>query len=184
MTITESAGPALYGLMAEFADAEDLARATLRAREGGYRHFDCYTPYPDEGVADAMGIHGTRMPFIALIGAILGGGGIFLFQQWIYLNNYPLNLGGRPLDSWPAFIVPSYEMTILFGSFSALIAMFILNGLPKFYHPVFNVERFAAEATTDGFFLVLEAKDPQFDAIETRHFLESLGPREVWDVPL
>ena len=182
MSIIE-ARQALYGLMAEFDGSHELAAALRRVREEGYRYIDAYTPTPDEEVAAALGKTEIRLPYIALIGAFLGGCGIFLLQSWIYLNHYGSNIGGRPLFSWPAFVVASYEMTILFGSFSALIALFIINGLPKLYHPVFNVDRFREVASTDGYFLSVEARDPLFDAAGTRRFLQSLRPREVWDVP-
>lgn len=174
----------LYGVLAEFPDGASLAEATRQVRAAGYRELDAYTPYPDPEVTKALGIRGTRLPFLVLIGALLGGSSIFVFQQWTYLNNYPVNIGGRPLDSWQAFIIPSYEMTILFGAFAGLIGMLVLNGLPKYYHPVFNVERFVEAASTDGYFLCIEAKDPQFDHEATRRFLQSLGSREVWDVPV
>lgn len=173
----------LHALLAEFEDGEQLAVAARQAREAGYRNLDAYTPYPDEAVTEALGLRGTRLPFLVLIGALLGGGGVFLLQQWIYLNDYPINIAGRPLDSWPAFMVATYEMTILFGAFFGIFGMLILNGLPSFYHPVFNVERFIEKSGTDGFFLSIEAKDPQFSRDETRRFLLSLGAREVWDVP-
>ena len=182
MSIIE-ARQALYGLMAEFDGSAELAAATRRVREEGYRYIDAYTPAPDDLVADALGKTSTRLPFIALIGAFLGGAGVFLLQSWIYLNKYPLNIGGRPLFSWPAFAVASYEMTILFGAFSGLIVLFIVNGLPKLYHPVFNVDRFRETASTDGYFLSIEARDPHFDEAATRRLLHSVGAREVWDVP-
>jgi len=173
----------LYGLMAEFEDPHDLAVATARAREAGYRRMDAYTPYPTEEVAEALGLNGTKLPWLTFIGAILGLSIGFIFQNWVHIDNYPLNIGGRPLFSWPSWMPVTFEMTILFGSFTTVIMMLALNGLPQFYHPVFNVSRFIEHAGTDGFFLCIEAADPRFDETETRNFLRGLGAREVMDVP-
>lgn len=171
----------IYGLMAEFHDVEDLIAAARRSREAGYRRIEAYTPYPIEEVAAATGHHHTRLPLIVLIGGIVGALAGYGLQYWVSVIDYPLNIGGRPLHSWPAFIVPTFEMTILFAALSAVFGMFFLNGLPQPYHPVFNVPRFAL-ASRDRYFLVIEASDPLFDREGTRRFLADLNPTEVNEV--
>ena len=170
-----------YGLVAEFENAESLLQAARRTYEEGYRRMDAFSPLPVEGLADAIGFHRTRVPLIVLLGGIVGGLGGFYLQYWISVVNYPVNVGGRPYNSWPSFIPVTFEMTILVAAFSALIGMLALNGLPMPYHPLFNVPRFAL-ATRNRFFLCIEAKDPRFDLQATRQFLESLNAREVSEV--
>lgn len=173
---------ALYGLMAEFDTPTDLVRATHAAYEAGYRKMDAYSPFPIEEASEALGFHQTRVPLIVLIGAILGGTGVYGLQYWINCISYPLNIGGRPWHSWPAFIVPTFEMTVLFGGLAGVFGMFALNGLPMPYHPVFNVERFSA-VTRDKFFLVIEAADSKFDLVNTFEFMEGLHPTSISEVP-
>jgi hypothetical protein len=171
----------LYGLMAEFDKPENLLVAARRAYQEGYRRMDAYTPFPIEGLAEAIGFHHTRLPFIVLMGGIFGavaGFGLFYYTEVI---DYPLNVGGKPFFSWPAFIPITFETTILFAALSAVLGMLALNGLPMPYHPVFNVPQFAL-ATRDRFFLCIEARDPKFDREGTRKFLESLGAQEVSEV--
>lgn len=171
-----------YGMMAEFADARSLVEATRRARESGYTKYDAYTPFPVEGLHQAMDIHHTRLPLIVLIAGIIGAATGFGMQYFAQVIHYPLNIGGKPLNSWPAWIPITFEVTILFATFAAILGMMALNGLPQPYHPVFNVDRFEF-ASRDHFFLVIEAADPKFRADETRAFLQSLSAREVSDVP-
>jgi hypothetical protein len=171
----------IYGLMAEFNDPNALVAATRRAREEGYRRLDAYTPYPIEELSDVLHLHHNKLPMIVLIGGLLGATLGYLMQYYIAVINYPTNIGGRPLHSWPAFIVVTFEMTILCASFAAFLGMLALNGLPMPYHPVFNVERFAL-ATRSRFFLCIEATDPKFDREKTADFLESLDAREVSEV--
>lgn len=171
----------LYGLMAEFDNPQALLAAARRAYAEGYRRMDAYTPFPVEGLAEAIGFSHTRLPLIVLIGGIIGCLGGFLLQYYISVIAYPLNVGGRPLNSWPAFIPVTFEVTILVAALAAVVGMLALNGLPMPYHPVFNVSRFRL-ATRNEFFLGIEATDPKFDREETRQFLESLQPREVYDV--
>ncbi len=171
----------LYGLMAEFDSPRKLIRACELAREAGYRKLDAYTPYPIEEVWEAIGHHKSKLPLIVLGGGLTGAVGGFLFQYWASVIAYPMNIGGRPLNSWVAFIVPSFETTILFAAFAAVLGMFVLNGLPMPYHPAFNVERFA-QASRDRYFLLIGSIDPRFDSEETRRFLEGLEPVEVSDV--
>jgi hypothetical protein len=173
--------PPIYGLMAEFHEAEELIAAARRTREAGYRHVDAYTPYPIEELAEATGQHHSKLPLIVLIGGIVGALTGYLLQYWASVIEYPLNVGGRPYHSWPAFIVPTFEMTILFAAISAVLGMFFLNGLPQPYHPVFNVPRFAL-ASRDRYFLVIDARDPLFDREGTRRFLSELNPTEVNEV--
>jgi hypothetical protein len=173
--------PSTYGLMAEFNDPDDLVRAVRRAREEGYRSMDAYTPFPVEGLARALGFERTRVPLLVLIGGIVGCVGGYLMQYYIAVIDYPINAGGRPLHSWPAFIVITFEMTVLAAALAAVLGMLALNGLPTPHHPVFNVPRFVL-ASRDRFFLVIEAKDARFQLEETRHFLKSLGSREITDV--
>ena len=172
---------ALYGLMAEFERPEALVAAALQARGAGYTRMDAYSPYPVEGLADALGLKGTMVPPIVLIGGIIGCVGGFLMQYWIAGSYYPINIGGRPLNSWPSFIPITFELTVLVAALSAVLGMLALNGLPQPYHPVFNVERFAL-ASRDRFFLAIESRDPKFSIDETRSFLGSLGAKEVSDV--
>jgi hypothetical protein len=167
-----------YGLMAEFEDPNDLVAATRRARAEGYRRMDAYSPLPIEELHEALGAEHTRLPLIVLIGGITGCLGGYGLQFWSATLAYPLNIGGKPLHSWPAFIPVTFECTILVAALSAVFGMLALNGLPQPYHPVFNVPRFAL-ASRNRFFLCIEATDPQFDLQKTRAFLETLNPREV-----
>jgi hypothetical protein len=171
-----------YGLVAEFENAGGLLRAAAGARDAGYKRMDAYSPFPVEGLTEALGQHTTRLPLVVLIGGLLGGVGGYLLQYWSMAVNYPLNVGGRPFHSWPLFIPVTFECTVLGAALAAVVGMLALNGLPMPYHPLFNVERFAL-ATRDRFFLCIRAVDPKFDLAETRRFLEGLGPREVTEVP-
>lgn len=174
--------PPIHGLMAEFDNASDLVQAAHRAHQAGYRRMDAYSPFPIEELGEAIGFHHTNVPLGVLIGGLLGGLSGFLMQYWISAINYPVNVGGRPLNSWPAFIVVTFEMTILGAALFAVLGMLALNGLPMPYHPVFNVERFAF-ASKDRFFLCIEARDPKFDRQATEDFLRALNPRGVTEVP-
>ena len=168
----------VHGLMAEFDDPSSLVAATDRARQEGYRRMDAYSPFPIEELHEALGSHHTRLPLIVLIGGLCGCIGGYLLQYWVSTMAYPLNIGGKPMHSWPAFIPVTFECTILAAALSCVLGMLALNGLPMPYHPVFNVPRFAL-ASRNRFFLCIESKDPKFDLEGTRHFLETLGPREV-----
>jgi hypothetical protein len=174
-------GPVIYGLIAEFDDPNSLVVATRRARQQGFVQMDAYSPFPIEELHEALGTHHTRLPLIVLIGGLVGCLGGFLLQYWVSAVAYPLNVGGKPYLSWPAFIPVTFECTILASALSAVLGMLALNGLPQPYHPVFNVPRFAL-ASRNRFFLCIEARDPQFHVEDTRRFLETLGPREVTTV--
>ena len=171
----------IYGLLAEFEAPEDLVSAAERAYADGYRHMDAHTPFPVHGLAEAIGFHTNRVPLLVLIAGVIGAGLGFFSQYWAAVIDYPINVGGRPLNSWPAFIPITFEVTILVAALTAVLGMLALNGLPQPYHPVFNAPRFAL-ATRDRFFLCIEATEPRFDPVATRAFLEGLGAKEVTDV--
>ena len=168
----------IYGLMAEFEDPTSLVTATERAHREGYRRMDAYSPFPIEELHHALGSKPTRLPLIVLIGGLIGCIGGYTLEYWSSVIAYPLNIGGKPLHSWPAFIPVTFECTILAAALSCVLGMLALNGLPMPYHPVFNVPRFAL-ASRNRFFLCIESTDPKFDIDATRHFLDSLNPREV-----
>jgi hypothetical protein len=171
----------VYGLMAEFEDPTSLVAATQRAHDAGYRSMDAYSPFPIEELHEALGAHHTRLPLIVLIGGLCGGIGGYTLEYWSSVIAYPLNIGGKPLHSWPAFIPVTFETTILGAALACVLGMLALNRLPEPYHPVFNVPRFAL-ASRNRFFLCIESKDPKFDVEGTRHFLETLNPREITSV--
>jgi hypothetical protein len=173
--------PGTYGVIAEFDDPTSLVAAATNAHSAGYRCMDAYSPFPIEELHHAMGSHQSRLPLIVLIGGLVGCLGGYALQYWASAIAYPLNVAGKPLHSWPAFIPVTFECTILGAALSAVLGMLALNGLPMPYHPVFNVPRFAL-ASRNRFFLCIEAKDPKFDLEDTRHFLETLNPREVTTV--
>jgi hypothetical protein len=164
--------------MAEFDDANALVAATRRAHDEGYRRMDAYSPFPIEELHEALGSHHSRLPLIVLIGGLCGCVGGYALQYWAAAIAYPLNVGGRPFNSWPSFIPVTFECTILVAALSAVLGMLALNGLPMPHHPVFNVPRFAL-ASRNRFFLCIEVKDRKFDLESTRRFLETLEPREV-----
>jgi hypothetical protein len=173
--------PPIYGVMAEFPSADALVAAAHQVRAAGYEKVDAFTPYPVEAVSEALALPRSKVPLIVLIGGLLGGFGGYMLQYWSQLIVYPMNIGGRPPHSWPAFIVPTFECTILGAALSAVLGMILINGLPQPYHPVFNVPRFAL-ASRDRFFLVIEARDPKFHSDATRRFLTGLNASEVSDV--
>ena len=173
--------PPFYGLMAEFDNPTDAVAAARAVREEGYRRIDAFSPYPVEELSEAIGAHHTRMPLIVLIGGIVGLIGGFGMQWYLSVINYPLNVGGKPLNSWPAFIPITFETTVLCAALAGIFGMLALNGLPEPYHPVFNVPNFAL-ASRDSFFLLVESRDERFDRAQTAAFLRTLGPREVTDV--
>jgi hypothetical protein len=164
--------------MAEFEDPTSLVTATERAHHEGYRCMDAYSPFPIEELHEALGSAPSRLPLIVLIGGLVGCIGGYALEYWSSVIAYPLNIGGKPLHSWPAFIPVTFECTILAAALSCVLGMLALNGLPMPYHPVFNLPRFAL-ASRNRFFLCIEAKDPKFDLEATRRFLETLNPREV-----
>jgi hypothetical protein len=173
----------IHGLLAEFKTAPEILEAARRAHAEGYRKMDAYTPYPVEGLAAELDLPRTRVPFVVLVGGIVGAAVGFFMQYWAMAVDYPLNVGGRPYNSWPVFIPITFEMMVLVASFAAVLGMFFLNGLPEPYHPLFHVPRFA-RASQDRFFLCIEATDPRFDRRTTRTLLESLHPEgEVVEVP-
>jgi hypothetical protein len=167
--------------MAEYTSPEALVEAAQRAYSEGYRRMDAYTPFPVEGLAEAIGFTRNRMPLIVLIGGILGGLGAYFMMWYSATIHYPINVGGRPLHSWPAFIPITFELTVLGAAFAAVFGMLGLNGLPMPHHPVFNVRGFAL-ASRNRFFLCIQSDDPKFDREATRRFLEGLGPKTVSEV--
>ncbi len=171
-----------YGLLAEFDTPTQLVHAAESAYAAGYRRMDCYTPYPVEEAAEAIGFHKNEVSLVCLIGGLLGVCAMFGLETWISLWAYPLNIAGRPYYSWPAFVVPAYEWTILYAGLSAAFGMLALNGLPQVYHPLFNAPNFRNGASTDKFFLCLEATDPKFESGDTRAFLEGQAPVSIVEV--
>jgi hypothetical protein len=172
----------IHGLAAEFETPEAIVRAARAAHDAGYRRMDAYTPYPMEALADALHYHRTHVPAVMFVGGLVGGIVGYLMQYYLMAVDYPINVGGRPLHSWPAFIPVTFEMTILFSALSGVFGMLGLCGLPMPYHPLFHLPRFA-RASQDRFFLCIEAVDPNFDRERTRRFLEELGPCAVDEVP-
>jgi hypothetical protein len=175
--------PTLYGIMGEFNNPSDLVAAARRTYEAGYRRINGYSPYPIEELSEAIGFTRTSLPLIVLIGGIVGGLGGFFMQYWMEVIDYPLNVGGKPYNSWPAFIPITFECTVLLAAFAAVLGMLVLNKLPQPYHPVFNAPNFAL-ATRDRFFLVIEANDPRFSHDETTQFLSTVGAKNVSDVEI
>lgn len=174
--------PPIYGLVAEFDTPTEIVAAARKAHEEGYRKMDAYSPFPVEGLSEAIGFHKDSVALICLVGGILGLATAYVMQYWINVISYPVNVGGRPLHSWPAFIVVCFEMTVLFGGLAAAFGMLAMNGLPMPYHPLFNVPSFSF-ASRDKFFLCIEAADPKFHREATYKFLSSLAPRTITEVP-
>jgi hypothetical protein len=171
----------LHGLMAEFEDHEELVRAVERVYAEGYRRIDGFSPFPIDGLAEAMGRQCKLVPLFTLLGGIVGGLGAY-FMEWYAMGPfYPLNVGGRPLNSWPNFIPVTFELTVLGASLSAFVSVLALNRLPEPHHPVFNVPGFE-RASIDRFFLMIEVDDPKFELERTRRLLEGLQPVRVSEV--
>jgi hypothetical protein len=181
MTVQAHSNAPVYGLLAEFEHPEDLVHAVRQARSAGYRKMDAYTPFPMEEVAEELGFHHNTLPLIVLIGGILGGCGGFFLQYYASVIDYPIIAGGKPLNSWPAFIPVTFECTILAASLCAVLGMLALNGLPQPHHPLFNDPRFAL-ATRNRFFLCIEAADRKFEREATAKFLSDLKPRGVSEI--
>lgn len=172
----------LYGLLAEFATPEALVHGVRAAHDAGYRRMDAFSPYPMEELADALHYHKTRVPMVMFLGGLVGCISGYLMQYYLMAVDYPINVGGRPLNSWPAYIPVTFEMTILLSALAGVFGLLGLCGLPMPYHPLFHVERFA-RASQDRFFLCIEAKDGRFDLEDTRRFLQTLEPCAIDEVP-
>ena len=172
----------LHGVMAEFDSGQACVDAARRVASEGFTRFEAYTPVPLEELNDIIHVKRSRLSLATLIGGLTGMATGFALQYWASVIEYPLNVGGRPYASWPSFVVPSYELTILFSALTATFFMIIANGLPQPYHPVFNVPRFSM-ASSDKFFIVVETSDPKFDATGTAAFLEGVGAKGVYEVP-
>jgi hypothetical protein len=172
----------MYGVLGEFETEHQLIYAVEKAREAGYTRIEGYAPFPVEGLSEALGLRRNKVPLITLIGGLCGGLGGFFFQYWVNVYAYPLDIAGRPLNSWPAFIPVTFELTVLGASLSAVFGMLALNGLPQPHHPLFNVERFTKHATTDRFFLCIEARDKKFRLEEAARFLQGVNAQHVNEV--
>lgn len=171
----------IYGVLAEFANADALLAAARKARAAGYGPIEAYSPFPIEGLAEAIGFGRNWVPPIVLAGGLLGGLGGYFMQWYSAVISYPINSGGKPPHSWPEFIPVTFELTILIAALAGVAGMLLLNGLPRLHHPVFNVREFDL-ASRNRFFLCLRAGDPEFAS--ARNFLRELHPLGVWDVPL
>jgi len=170
-----------YGLLAEFENPNALVKAARAARAEGYRKLDAYTPFPIEELTDALHLHHNKLPLLVLLGGLTGGLLGYLLQYYVTVFQYPINVAGRPLHSWPQYFVITFECTILLAGLTTVLGLLGLCGLPMPYHPVFNIERFAS-ASRDRFFLCIESKDPLFDRQKTARFLEGLDAKEVSEV--
>jgi hypothetical protein len=170
-----------YGLLAEFSTHEELLRAAEKAYEAGFRKMDGYAPFPVEGLTEALGKQ-TRLPALVLAGGIIGGVGAYYMEWYANVVSYPINIGGRPMHSWPSFIPITFELTVLAAALTAFFGALALNGLPRPYHPLFHIQEFE-RASQDRFFLCIEARDARFDSKQTREFLQSLNPLTIKEVP-
>jgi hypothetical protein len=170
-----------HGVMAEFEDPTSLVNAARAAYEMGFRKLDAYTPFPIEELNDVLHLHKNKLPLIVLCGGVLGALTGYMLQYFVTVIYFPINVAGRPLHSWPSYIVITFELTILFGALATVLGLLGLCGLPMPYHPVFNVPRFSA-ASRDRFFLCIEATDPMFNVQTTSRFLESMDAKEVSEV--
>lgn len=173
--------PQLYGILAEFPDADALVAATRKVAAEGYTHADTFTPYPVGETADALGFPKSEMGPVMFIGGLTGACSGFLMQYWTNGFGYPLNVAGRPYLSWPSFIPITFEMMVLTAALSGLFGLIALCGLPRLYHPLFNSARFD-RASRDRFFLCVEAGDPKFDPARTREFMNTLNALSVEEV--
>lgn len=171
----------LHGVSAEYAEADELLAAVMKAREHGFKHMDAYSPMPIHGLAEAMEAEDNRVPWIIFIGGVGGALAGFGLQYWVSAMAYAHNVGGRPNFSWPSFIPVTFETTVLFAAFGAVFGMLLLNGFPRPHHPIFGVRHFE-RASTDRFFLCLEAHDAAFDAKAAADFLRTTGPIAVREV--
>jgi len=171
----------LFGLAAEFETDDELLRAAEKAHMQGYRRMDGFAPFPVEGLPEALGKR-TRLPLLVLIGGIIGGVGAYYMQWYANLISYPINIGGRPMHSWPSFIPITFELTVLCAGLTAFFGSLALSGLPRPYHPMFNLPEFE-RASQDRFFLCIEASDAIFDAQKTREFLQGLKPLQIAEIP-
>ena len=172
----------LFGLLAKFDHQEDLIQAAERTYGAGYRKFDAYSPYPVEELARAMHLKSSPLPFLILAGGLAGGGGAFLMMTFATVIDYPLNIGGRPLFSWPAYIPITFELTVLMAALAGVLGLFAFTRFPQPYHPLFNSEDFNAHGSQDAFYLSIEASDPMFNLERTRRFLEEMGSTQVSEI--
>lgn len=172
----------VYGLMAEFGSTEALLAAARSARDHGYRRLEAYTPFSVPGLPEALGLPGDRVPLFTLLGGVIGAAGGFFMQWYAAVINYPINSGGRPLDSWPAFIPATFELAVLCAALAAFGGMLALNGLPRLRHPVFDTPDFHL-ASRNRFFLCVRADDPLFDSEGTHAWLAALSPVAIAQAP-
>lgn len=175
-------GSTSWGVLAQFTGPDDLVRAIQRLRQENYASLEAYTPFPNAEVIDQMSFKRSPMPLIILVGGVVGGASIYALMYWINLHAYPINIGGRPLHSWPAFIPPTFECTVLVASFSAIIGMMVMCRLPRLHHPLFEIEAFK-RASTDGFFIVVRADDGRYDVDRLRTLMSEIGAMQTWEVP-
>jgi hypothetical protein len=171
-----------YGMLAEFASAEQLVEAARHTRAAGYRQIEAYAPFPVEGLVEALGPHRDRIPLITLIGGVLGGAGGYFMQWYAAVISLPINVGGRPLHSWPSFIPVTFELAVLGAALFAVCGMLVLNGLPKLYHPLFNSDAFEL-ASRNRFYLCVRCSDRKYDPVQVERHLASLDPLLVQEVP-
>lgn len=172
----------IYGILGEFSTPRGLISAAKQAREAGYTSIDAYTPFPVEGLNEALGLKRTLVPLVTLIGGLLGGLGGFGFEYWVSVISYPENIGGRSLNSWPAFIPVTFELTVLGASLAAVLGMLAMNKLPQPHHPLFNVDRFQKHASVDRFYLCIQSDDPKFALADTARFLQGAKAESVSEV--
>lgn len=172
----------IYALLAKFDTPEALVTASRKAYDAGYRQFDAYSPFPMDDLAESMNLKPSPLPWFVFLGGLAGGVGGFLMQTFATVIDYPLNIGGRPLFAWPAYIPITFELTILMGMLAGLAGLFFFTRLPQPYHPVFNSPDFLENSSTDGFYLELQANDPKFHLDESRRFLEGLSAAQVVEI--
>jgi ActD protein len=174
--------PASPGLLAGFASEEALLRAVRELRARGYTRLEAYAPYAVEGLAQALGPARDWIAPSVLLGGVVGGTGMLWLQYYAAVIDYPVNIGGRPDASWPAFIPASLEMAVLVAVIAGVVAMLAGNGLPRLHHPLFSVAQFE-RASRDGFFVLVCADDPLFEAQRARGDLDALGALQIDEVP-